>query len=217
MNTPPPFEYPAADAREFFVPCDKYDLDREDFWCNCHPPTWVSMMGQNLGFSHGTNCGQHWRKKVAVPDGGYVLGLSEIIPDNHEAYDAHTHRWHHVAAGVVGATVTDAMSGLPWYVCFIRRIPATVQPAPKADLSATHRLKCWPEFFAKIRSREKRFEARKNDRDFRVGDTLLLLEWNPQTGQYTGEVERARVSYMLAGPNFGVERDYCVMSLEDVK
>lgn len=42
-----------------------------------------------------------------------------------------------------------------------------------------HNLKTWPEYFRAVRNREKTFELRFNDRDFKVGDVLLLQEFNP--------------------------------------
>ena len=57
-----------------------------------------------------------------------------------------------------------------------------------------HELKCWPEFFARLKTGAKRVEIRKNDRDYKVGDELILKEWNPEVyipcgkvGDYTGE------------------------------
>lgn len=43
----------------------------------------------------------------------------------------------------------------------------------------THRLKCWPEFFAAIVAGTKTFEIRENDRDYKVGDALTLAEFIP--------------------------------------
>jgi len=43
----------------------------------------------------------------------------------------------------------------------------------------THELKTWPEFFEQTRSGRKKFELRRNDRDFRVEDELLLKEFDP--------------------------------------
>jgi hypothetical protein len=42
-----------------------------------------------------------------------------------------------------------------------------------------HALKCWPEFFAAILGGQKRHEVRHDDRGFKVGDRLLLREWDP--------------------------------------
>lgn len=43
----------------------------------------------------------------------------------------------------------------------------------------THKLKSWPQFFNPTRNGVKQFELRRNDRDYRVGDQLLLKEWSP--------------------------------------
>jgi hypothetical protein len=61
-----------------------------------------------------------------------------------------------------------------------------------------HELKTWPEFFRAIREGRKRHEVRANDRDFRVGDVLVLREYEPSTNRYTGELERRRVSYVTS-------------------
>ena len=50
----------------------------------------------------------------------------------------------------------------------------------------THELKCWPKLFAQTVAGEKDFEYRRNDRNFKVGDTLKLREWDPEEGKYLG-------------------------------
>jgi len=40
-----------------------------------------------------------------------------------------------------------------------------------------HELKTWPEYFEEILTGKKTFEVRKNDRDYKVGDTLILKEF----------------------------------------
>ncbi len=62
-----------------------------------------------------------------------------------------------------------------------------------------HKLKTWPTFFAAVERGIKTFEVRKNDRNFQVGDTLLLEEWNPETRSYTGFGLLRTVSYITDG------------------
>ena len=44
---------------------------------------------------------------------------------------------------------------------------------------AEHTLKTWPKPFEAVWEDKKRFEFRQNDRDFKVGDRLVLREWVP--------------------------------------
>ena len=73
----------------------------------------------------------------------------------------------------------------------------------------THELKTWPEFFEQTLNGREIFELRRNDRDFRVGDELLLREWKlPLTcddgkggqtieGHYTGRELKVRIDYIM--------------------
>lgn len=51
----------------------------------------------------------------------------------------------------------------------------------------THNLKILPEHFKNVLNGTKKFEVRKNDRDFKNGDGLCLEEYDLQTKQYTGK------------------------------
>lgn len=75
----------------------------------------------------------------------------------------------------------------------------------------THKLKTWPEYFARISNGDKTFEVRKNDRDFQTGDVLWLKEFDPKTGTYTGNELTTTVTYILHGGKFGIEQDTVVM------
>lgn len=76
-----------------------------------------------------------------------------------------------------------------------------------------HRLKIWPKFFKSVKIGEKSFEIRKNDRDFKVGDILVLQEWSPETDSYTGDVVTKKISYILDGGVFGLECGFVCMAL----
>lgn len=67
-------------------------------------------------------------------------------------------------------------------------------------MSAIHKLKIRPEYFKAVLSGEKKFEIRKNDRDFNVGDYLVLREYTENA--YTGKQAIFKVTYILADPEF---------------
>jgi hypothetical protein len=49
-----------------------------------------------------------------------------------------------------------------------------------------HDLKSWPENFQPVADGVKTFDIRTTERDFRVGDTFTLREWDPKANAYTG-------------------------------
>lgn len=59
-------------------------------------------------------------------------------------------------------------------------------------------LKCTPEYFEYIWNERKPFELRRNDRDFREGDTYYLREYNPVFKRYTGRWVEVEVLYILS-------------------
>lgn len=78
----------------------------------------------------------------------------------------------------------------------------------------THELKTWPEFFSLVCAGVKKFEIRKNDREYSVGDILHLREYDPHRQSFTGFWCDRRVVYLIRGPGFGLEPGYVCMSLE---
>lgn len=92
-------------------------------------------------------------------------------------------------------------------------------------MNRVHELKCWPEYFAAVRGGWKRCEIRLNDRDFHVGDTLVLCEWVPDTthapagrtlvGRYTGQRCTTEVTHIVHGSAlFGIVPSFVVMSVK---
>jgi hypothetical protein len=76
-----------------------------------------------------------------------------------------------------------------------------------------HRLKTWPGQYLALIEGQKCSEYRRNDRGFHVGDWLLLEEWSPLTGAYTGNALWRQVRHIVEGPAFGIPDGFCVMSL----
>ncbi len=62
-----------------------------------------------------------------------------------------------------------------------------------------HSLKCWPLYFAPVKLGLKTWEFRKDDRDFKVGDVLVLHEWEPKVEVYTKRSVAVRVIYIARG------------------
>lgn len=75
-----------------------------------------------------------------------------------------------------------------------------------------HNLKTWPEFYHEVVSGNKKFELRKDDRDFKKGDRLHLVEYHPETG-YTGKSCTKKVKYILRGEKWGIKKGYAILGL----
>lgn len=73
-----------------------------------------------------------------------------------------------------------------------------------------HKLKTLSEYFVEQVLGNKRFEVRKNDRDFHVGDVLILEEYQ---GGYSGVVLYVRVTYVLRDFE-GLKNGYVVLGTE---
>lgn len=77
-----------------------------------------------------------------------------------------------------------------------------------------HQLKILPKWFTDVATNKKNFEIRYNDRNFKVGDILVLKEY--ENGTYTGSKVKRKVNYILHGDDtLGLSKDYCILGLED--
>lgn len=92
----------------------------------------------------------------------------------------------------------------------------TTKRKPARRRGVVHELKTWPEFFAPVYLGIKTCEIRKYDRDFKVGDVLLLREWHPVARAYTGYECSRRVTHIVLGAPL-LPADTVVMSLIDVQ
>ena len=62
-----------------------------------------------------------------------------------------------------------------------------------------HELKTWPVYFQATWAGAKFFEIRKNDRDFKINDEIVLKEFIPENGadgEYTGREIEGFIRYV---------------------
>lgn len=68
------------------------------------------------------------------------------------------------------------------------------------DHMTTYELKVWPKYWADIADGRKNFDIRQGeDRQYQVGDWLILKEWDPFRAVFTGRQTRRRIGYIMHG------------------
>ncbi len=79
----------------------------------------------------------------------------------------------------------------------------------------THELKTWPAYFKYVKSGSKPFELRKDDRNYKVGDRLILKEYDALEEQYSGDFVIVTVSYILRNASpFGLQEGFVILGLK---
>lgn len=75
-----------------------------------------------------------------------------------------------------------------------------------------HELKTETEFYQAFEKGLKTFELRVNDRDFKVGDMVTLIE--VVSGVITGRrIFAKEIKYILYGGQFGLPETHCILQL----
>ena len=98
-----------------------------------------------------------------------------------------------------------------------------------------HELKVWPEYFEAALLRRMMFSLRKYDRDYEVGDIVVLHEFfvqpgdrkksveisisdgsfNPHpAGSYTGRALARKITIIMQGPVLGLAEGWVILGLE---
>lgn len=72
-----------------------------------------------------------------------------------------------------------------------------------------HELKIKPEYFKAVESGMKKFEIRKNDRDYNLHDLLILQEY--KNGKFTGNKCSVIVTYIT---DYAQKADFVVLGIE---
>lgn len=75
----------------------------------------------------------------------------------------------------------------------------------------THHLKCWPEFFQVSWVGAKSFEIRKDDRNFKIYDEIILEEYDPKEKEFTGRTLKGTILFLTS---FEQKQEYVVFSCQ---
>ena len=81
-------------------------------------------------------------------------------------------------------------------------------------MKKVHELKIMPKYFDAVTSGEKTFEVRKKDRDFKVGDCVILSEFDGK--EFTGRGCVREITYILDDPEY-CKDGYVVFGMRDVR
>lgn len=73
-----------------------------------------------------------------------------------------------------------------------------------------HYLKILPCYFEDVENGNKKFELRKDDRNYKIGDFIVLREF--ENGKYTGRRKCKQITYILRNcPEYGLKDGYCII------
>ena len=95
--------------------------------------------------------------------------------------------------------------------------------SPRSEIARPrmeHKVKSWPSFFEATLAGVKTHDVRRiSDRDYQVGDTLRLMEFEPEKQQYTGREMCVRITYITSAKapcalsEACLDPDYCILSI----
>jgi len=110
-----------------------------------------------------------------------------------------------------GAYFLSSVDSPHWNICAhclrYNKIDDLIIP----DFSNLHQLKIIPSFYQDVADGQKRWEYRKNDRNFKINDSVILREWN--TEKYTGRILIYKIFYIVHGGVVDIPENYCIFSL----
>lgn len=86
-----------------------------------------------------------------------------------------------------------------------------------------HRVKSWTWLFQAAKSGIKKHDFRDmRDRNYKVGDTLILCEYDQAAGEFTGQELPCRITYITgretpcAMSSVALEYNHVVLSIEPI-
>lgn len=83
-------------------------------------------------------------------------------------------------------------------------------------MGEVHHLKAWTPMFREIKYGKRDFDVRKNDRDYKVGDTLILNDFDPVKEKFTGDWAPRLITFKFDNKQF-VKEGYVILGLREIK
>ncbi|TLV02742.1 DUF3850 domain-containing protein [Dyadobacter luticola] len=101
---------------------------------------------------------------------------------------------------------------LPFVSLRVVALWSIILPIPTATMT-THYLKCLPEHFNRSASGLKNYEIRLNDRNFQIGDRIVLREYDLAENSYLGRELERKIEHILYGGQFGLDSEHVILEL----
>lgn len=77
-----------------------------------------------------------------------------------------------------------------------------------------HILKIRPEYFCHVLYGVKRFELRKDDRDYEVGDIIHFINSTTEDEFPSNQNDVFKITYILRDvPEYGLQKGYCILGI----
>lgn len=83
-----------------------------------------------------------------------------------------------------------------------------------------HEVKSWTWLFQKAKDGSKTSDVRdKTERDYKVGDVMLMREFDQQKGTYTGDSIKVRITHIISNDtpcamsSNGLAKNLCILSI----
>lgn len=83
-----------------------------------------------------------------------------------------------------------------------------------------HELEILPNYFEDVKSGIKQFEISFNDKKFKVGDCVILKEYDDYREFFTGRKIRVKITYLLTyseAGQFGLMAGHCIFGFRILK
>lgn len=91
------------------------------------------------------------------------------------------------------------------------------QKSRAAKFVRVHGLKTWPSVFRDVVDGRKPWEYRLNDRDYQVGEFMLLREFDPLSQTYSGRSLLCEIVLLVHGGIFGIPRGYVIATIKPIE